>query len=991
MKYQTSGTYQPAPQNPPNPNYGLPVGWTPEMIARYNQLKSAGLSHDEALTNTQAEANYTAPAVNNNLPTDASQAALFDSSGVNFGPNAQGSLPVMVGQNLMPGVNPNNKEHNWYMYQGTNRLKNGRFPAGSATEGFQSDFNAYQEKVRNNPELQRLITEKYDQSTLDNFLKYNLAGKNQGVDKLFGPSTTKAFNDFGSMLYDLKSQDLSNEDLANALTAQGNSGITTDTQGNIVNINAVNAGNNNAGNNSGANTGGNTSNTPISNPDPNSNYAGMTYYTDGRWTTNWDPNSQFRYSTNPTNLQGWDRVIQANNAQFGGQPQQSVIMQPAQGGNLYYQGMGANPRRLQRIANRYNRVANRMNRGPVMMMSGQTQVPMMQQGYMPGDEYYGVQAQPMQARGRSARQFINNVGNAVSAPFRQRISNEYVQDRNDRLSGIQQGIMDNRQISRDARYGVRTNDLEQAATRRLNRTGNRADYNMTRLGMDNDNLPGRIARDEDRIRERFVGKTGRLAKRYANERNRLGMNIKPEQEVIVDPTQLPPNFNTSPIIQSKQGFFMEGGFSRPKYQTSGTYKSGIDFDDMNADVSDINLGADYGKNNNYFKSNYGSGYQGRIGLAMPDEAKFTDPNYQLPSYHVKDFDDKFIEKGFNQRYIPEDRTMNVMKTSHQYGRSLANHLNNDPMGLQDSLLQGRRMGDFKNIPTTGAPGMYGMYGTYDPNMKRNMRKGLGFDASGLSAGDKMQIFGNYIPAMYNLGHAFIKPYPTMPAYNKYRYQVYNDMNKQKAARNYNPIHAMMNKGMRDLRQNAPNEQVERANRLALWNTGMDALGKQQIADDEKDRALNSQAIQQLGRIGEHELQANEAARKERIMHEEARDNIVSKGVGQFGAATGAYGRSLNNALDNKMKWELLSQIYTKYGLGAYNEIMSGLQAGTYTADDIVVFNKDGDIEKARALAEARRAAKNSVASGGKPQTSQSNTTLGDTNGGMSATETTIYE
>ena len=133
--------------------------------------------------------------------------------------------------------------------------------------------------------------------------------------------------------------------------------------------------------------------------------------------------------------------------------------------------------------------------------------------------------------------------------------------------------------------------------------------------------------------------------------------------------------------------------------------------------------------------------------------------------------------------------------------------------------------------------------------------------------------GNYTPALYNIAHSFIKPYPTMPAYNKYRYQVYHDMARQQTPKDYSDIYAASNKGMRDLRSNSPNAQVERANRLALYNSTMEALGKQKTANFATDRQLALAATQQLGQIGEHELAADEKARLERIAHEEARDNI----------------------------------------------------------------------------------------------------------------------
>ena len=560
----------------------------------------------------------------------------------------------------------------------------------------------------------------------------------------------------------------------------------------------------------------------------------------------------------------------------------------------------------------------------------------------------GLNAQPAQyynaPNGRQPRvpngnfrRGLRNVGNTIKGLFNPRVTDDAIQRRIDAQKGLREDIANSRQETRDANYDKRTYRQSHRLDTRANNLRNNAleqqlranavEHNQQMLAANrqsmNDASSNRtksniLARDtRNQSRNEFDKQGDDLQNKMLEARNIEQDSNRNNQSANADKRRLLNRAN-------RYGFQDGGSLNRDKYQFGNTYT--------------------------------GSQYQ----MTKPTVAQPFTKGYDLPSYQMQPqrsselYKRMMLQNQYHQPTNPNDSPSEQLNPG--FNQTLSRSLNGTP-GYDNAAPVSGMTRDTSDLYSNNT----------NTTTTTNKNNGSGGEDN-LTNGERLQLFGEFLPAIHNLAYSMTPPYQAKPAYNKYRYQVYNNMARQQAPTDNSDIYAMQNKGMRDIRSSSPNEQVERANRLALYTGTMDNLNKQKLSNYQINQQFADRATEQLGNIGEQERQANEAARIENIGHEEARDAIRMEGVGQFGTGLVDYGKFKTSAEENEMRMALMGEIYNNYDTKSYGELINSLNNGTIDTEDLVVFKQTGSIQAAQAAKAKRLAQQQSGTSGNTTNT-----------------------
>jgi len=529
--------------------------------------------------------------------------------------------------------------------------------------------------------------------------------------------------------------------------------------------------------------------------------------------------------------------------------------------------------------------------------------------------------------------------------MRPNVSQEAIDRRMAKLEPYQRQMADSRQRIRDARYDRRTarKDKRQAIkNQRLIDKALTQEAKTSAFGqLMQDRKADKIYKNANaaaRGRDKMLGRFDRKNKRGDNMRPAMiarqaaknDMNQRGLQNRVANVDRRSQNRALASELRSnrmnRRNQLNEADKALNQYDSAVNQRERINKRDANR--SD-NLYWDGGK----LKKKYQAGdvlIGRRPGI---EESKPFSPGYQLPEYKL----DTNLTTDDITYGMTGLRDSNI-KMPTEYNQAIVNNLNYYSKGKMPlSGIGAPNSPSTDGTPKTGGTDTFNRKPGSTTNVEGTTGKGKNLS---LDRGAYWQLAGKTLPALYNLANSFVS-YKRKPSYNKYRYEVYDNMRRRKAPTDYSRQIAAARMGDRNIRNSSPNSQVARANRLAMYNQMQQGLRQNELQNQQVNQQLAAAADQQLNRIGEHELAVDEAVRAENLQHEAARDNFRHTAIGQFGQVGQDYGQFLQHRAEKQLEWDMMSQIYENYGLAAYNAVMNG----EVNPDDIITFN--GDVAAAK--------------------------------------------
>ena len=193
----------------------------------------------------------------------------------------------------------------------------------------------------------------------------------------------------------------------------------------------------------------------------------------------------------------------------------------------------------------------------------------------------------------------------------------------------------------------------------------------------------------------------------------------------------------------------------------------------------------------------------------------------------------------------------------------------------------------------------------------------------LSDDAKIQLTGEFLPAIYNLAESFKAPEWQSAKFNPEMAQHVNRLEQRRANIDRSGFRGRATAADRQLANQAGSTASANANRIALYNR----LGEQErLASREEDK-MNKQYAMDASNA--RVAMAND--RRQALQQQEAfnnaakltRDQLRNKAVTQFGTGIVDVGRQVGNANQNELEWNLMGQMYSKYAPVEYQKYLNG--------------------------------------------------------------------
>lgn len=235
-----------------------------------------------------------------------------------------------------------------------------------------------------------------------------------------------------------------------------------------------------------------------------------------------------------------------------------------------------------------------------------------------------------------------------------------------------------------------------------------------------------------------------------------------------------------------------------------------------------------------------------------------------------------------------------------------------------------------------------------PNPNGNTKPGNNQKGSTLDRGAYYQLYGTFLPAVYNYAESMKKPETEKPIRNQFDGSVLNFKRSQRYNADYQPIISNTNAGLKSIREGTPNSQTARANQIATMNSANRLFREEAQNEFKSNQSLANDYYTAAHSIGAERANENRRVNENNLMHRVTRDNLRDKAISQFGVGINDYGKQLANRDMNEFSYSMLGQVYKNYGLASYNAVMNG----EVELQDIIQFK--GDIEAAK-RAKAQRA------------------------------------
>lgn len=228
-------------------------------------------------------------------------------------------------------------------------------------------------------------------------------------------------------------------------------------------------------------------------------------------------------------------------------------------------------------------------------------------------------------------------------------------------------------------------------------------------------------------------------------------------------------------------------------------------------------------------------------------------------------------------------------------------------------------------------------------------------------GEQTQILAGMVAPAVNTIRASASATRVNPALNKYRYRAYDQMSKNRANPNNNELRSAYTSMDRQLRNSAGNNSVNRANRLAAFNTYSKQIGAQERQAQVANQQMATTAAQNLVNIGDQETRAREMARTETNRNIVNKFNKEGVAMEQMGQLAGKTGEMMVDKEEQMFTWNAIAaNLADNFTLADYNLIVSG----KVTAQDLIRWKKN---EAAKKQAEETAAEKEKIAADEKTE------------------------